>query len=291
MSFVYDLADTGYKTEVFYQSGSWIKPQGITMISITAIGAGGGGGGGTTNPVGSSRSGGGGGGSGGITRLIIPEMFITDSLIISVGTGGAGGVAGGGLGGSGLPTYVDQPVPGNGNIFTRVITASGGSGSNSVAPGAGATAAAVGDAIYSTIGIWMALAGDSGAGGSTTDGTSVTYASTGLPITGGGGGGGMLGGVTTPTNGGAITGAGFVSTNPGGVSGAQGNKGVQSLTPFYSTGGSGGGGGGNTPNSGGQGGEGNIGCGGGGGGGGTSPTGVGGVGGRGGDGLVIIQCW
>ena len=77
MSFQYNLADINYKTAVFYQSGSWIKPQGITMVSITAIGAGGGGGGGAT-----SGFGGGGGGSGGITRLTIPEMFITDSLII-----------------------------------------------------------------------------------------------------------------------------------------------------------------------------------------------------------------
>ena len=93
MSFVYDLADTSYKTQVFYQSGSWIKPQGITMISITAISAGGGGAGGATNSSANNRSGGGGGGGGCLTRLIIPEIFITDSLIINVGTGGAGGVS------------------------------------------------------------------------------------------------------------------------------------------------------------------------------------------------------
>ena len=291
MSFQYNLADTGYKTAVFYQSGSWIKPQGITMISITAIGAGGGGGGGETNVVTIARFGGGGGGSGAITRLIIPEMFISDSLIINVGKGGAGGASGGGTGGNGGNTFVDMPVPGNGDIYTRVITASGGTGTARNA-GAAGVVADVSQALYSTLGIWMAVAGQIGTAGVTTNATAVVYAgTTGVPVTGGAGGGGMAANATAATSGGEITGAGFVSTNPGGISGAAGNKGVYSLTPFYSTGGSGGGGGGTTPVSGGAGGHGNIGCGGGGGGGGTSPTGVGGIGGNGGDGLVIIQCW
>jgi hypothetical protein len=290
MSFQYNLADIGYKTAVFYQSGSWIKPQGITMISITAIGAGGGGAGGATNTSGNTRSGGGGGASGGITRLTIPEMFITDSLIIRVGTGGDGGAAGAGNGGNGGPTFVDMPVPGNGDIYTNVINASGGTGAVGATGGVGASTAAVGNSLYSNLGIWMALGGQGGGNGLTTTGTSVTYGATiGLPITSGAGGGGMAAASTTPSSGGAITGAGFVETNPGGLLGKGGTKGVYSLTPFYSLGGSGGGGGGG--GGGGNGGEGNIGSGGGGGGGGTSPTSVGGTGGKGGDGLVIIQCW
>ena len=293
MSFLYDLADINYKTSVFYASGSWIKPQGITMISITAIGAGGGGAAGTAAANTVARTGGGGGGSGAITRLMIPEMFITDSLIINVGTGGSGGLSSAGAGTNGGPTTVDMPVPGNGDIYTRVITASGGTGG-----GAGATAGAAGvvanvsEALYSTIGEWTAVAGQLAGAGTTATGTSITYAATvGVPITSGAGGGGMAANGLTATNGGAITGAGFVPTNPGGISGAAGNRGVYSLTPFYSLGGSGGGGGGNTPVSGGAGGHGNPGCGGGGGGGGTTPTGAGGTGGKGGDGLVIIQCW
>ena len=280
MSFQYNLADINYKTAVFYQSGSWIKPQGITMVSITAIGAGGGGGGGAT-----SGFGGGGGGSGGITKLTIPEMFITDSLIIRVGTGGAGGTTGGGTGGNGLPTFVDQPVPGNGDIYTSVINASGGTGAVGATGGVGATAAAVGNSLYSNLGIWMALGGQGGGIGNTFDGVSVIYGVTGLPITGGAGGGGVD--ETVPYFGGSITGAGFVPTNPGDVGGSGGNKGVFSLTPFYSTGGSGGRGmifGSSV------GGNGNIGSGGGGGGGAEFP-GTGGTGGQGGDGLVIIQCW
>lgn len=296
MSYVNNFANTDYKTAVFYENGSWIKPQGITMISITAIGAGGGGGGGVTNTSANARSGGGGGASGGITRLIIPEMFISDSLIINVGTGGAGGASNGGTGGNGGPTFVDMPVPGNTDIYTRVITASGGTGAVGATGGVAATAAAVGDALYSTLGIWFALGGQGGGNGTTTNGTSIVYGATvGLPFTSGAGGGGMAAASTTASNGGDITGvSGFVQTNPGGVgntSASGGTMGVYSLTPFYSLGGSGGGGGGNSPISGGNGGDGNIGCGGGGGGGGTSPTGAGGVGGKGGDGLVIIQCW
>ena len=285
MSFQYNLADINYKTAVFYQSGSWIKPQGITMVSITAIGAGGGGGGGAT-----SGFGGGGGGSGGITRLTIPEMFITDSLIIRVGTGGAEGATDGGTGGNGLPTFVDQPVPGNGDIYTRVITASGGTGAVGSTGGVAATAAAVGDSLYSTLGIWMALGGQGGGNGTNLAGTSVTYGVTGLPITGGAGGGGIE--EDTGDVGGSITGAGFVPTNPGGIGNTAtygGTKGVYSLTPFYSTGGNGGGGNIDpftSPN----GGNGNIGSGGGGGGGAFSPA-LRGTGGKGGDGLVIIQCW
>ena len=285
MSFQYNLADTGYKTSVFYQSGYWIKPQGITMISITAIGAGGGGAIGTTNTSGNTRSGGGGGGSGGITRLTIPEMFITDSLIINIGTGGAGGLSGPGNGERGGDTSVDQPVPGNGDIYTNVINASGGTGAVGATGGVGATAAAVGNSLYSNLGIWMALGGQGGGIGNTFDGVSVIYGVTGLPITGGAGGGGVD--ESVPYFGGSITGAGFVPTNPGDVGGSGGNKGVFSLTPFYSTGGSGGRGmifGSSV------GGNGNIGSGGGGGGGAEFP-GTGGTGGQGGDGLVIIQCW
>lgn len=297
MSFVYDLADTRYKTQVFYSSGNWVKPRGITMVSITAIGAGGGGAAGTAVTRVGARTGGGGGGSGSITRLIIPEMFISDSLVIVIGQGGTGGVSSGGAGVNGGATYVDMPVPGGGATtlpfpFTRIVTTSGGTAGTGAFPGAGGSAALVGDAIYSNLGIWVALAGQSGSDGTTANGNNVSYATLGVPLVGGAGGGGMIANGLTPTNGGDMTGvAQFVPTIIGGASGGNGNKGSLSITPFYTLGGSGGGGGGDTPASGGRGGDGAPGCGGGGGGGGTTPTGVGGTGGKGGDGLVIITCW
>jgi len=295
MSYVYNLANVDYKTSVFYQSGSWIKPQGITMISITAIGAGGGGGGGDTQAVTIAIFGGGGGGSGAMTRLIIPEMFISDSLNIVVGSGGVGGASGAGTGGNGGPTYVDMSFANRGDTFIRVLIVSGGTGAVKIHAGAAGVVAAVTQSLYSTLGVWTAIAGQIGTAGTTGTSTSVVYGGTvGVPVTGGAGGGGMNLNSTASSSSGAITGSGFVATNPGGVGNTvatNGNKGAYSITPFYSTGGSGGGGGGTTPVSGGTGGVGNIGSGGGGGGAGTTPTGAGGAGGRGGDGLVIIQCW
>jgi hypothetical protein len=292
MSFVYDKPGIDYKTQVFYSSTNWIIPQGVTTISITAIGAGGGGGGGTTAAVTAARSGGGGGGSGGITRLTIPTMFLTDSLVINIGTGGDGGVSSGGTGANGGNTFVDMVTKGNGDIYTRVIIASGGTGSVGSANGTGANIAVIGDALYSSMGVWVANGGVSGVVGNTADGAATIFGSTGIPLTGGAGGGGMAANITAPTGGGTVTGVStFIPSNPGGTSGGRGNLGNYSITPFYSLGGSGGGGGGTTPTSGGNGGDGAPGCGGGGGGGGTTPTGVGGTGGKGGNGIVIITCW
>jgi hypothetical protein len=296
MSFVYNNADIDYKTQVFYSSGNWIKPMGITMVSITAIGAGGGGGGGTTAAVTAARSGGGSGGSGAITILIIPEMFITDSLDIKIGIGGNGGVSSGGAGTNGGNTYVDMVTKGNGGLatvpggvgYTSLIVASGGTASPGTSNGTGGPIAVISDALYSSMGIWFAGSGAAGV----VAGASVTYGSTGIPLVGGAGGGGMAANITAASDGGTITGqAEFIPSNIGGLAGARGNNGIFNLKPFFSLGGSGGGGGGTTPNSGGNGGNGAPGCGGGGGGGGTTPTGVGGTGGRGGDGLVIINCW
>ena len=78
----YHLADNQYKdwvytgpigtstsSSIFY----WVKPRGITMVHITAIGAGGGGGSGNSS-VNTAASGGSGGGSGAVTRLTIPAI-------------------------------------------------------------------------------------------------------------------------------------------------------------------------------------------------------------------------
>ena len=276
MSYAYNLADNQYRSSIFYESGAWTKPQGITMVSITAIGAG-------------------GGGSGAITNLTIPEMFISDTLLVTIGTGGAGGASGSGTGVKGGDTYVDMSVPENNRIYTFVIVASGGTPASGATAGAGGVSANVQDALYSTLGVWTATAGQAGSGGNNASGTAVRYGATiGLPITAGAAGGGMVGGSTTPSNGGNIESIGFVPTNLGGTGNnvlSGGTNGTFSIKPFYSLGGSGGGGGGTTPISGGNGGNGGPGCGGGGGGAGTTPTGAGGTGGRGGDGLVIIECW
>ena len=60
----YNLPDNSYRTQIFYQSGFWTKPSGISMVYITLISAGGGGGGGQTSASGAAGTGGGGGASG-----------------------------------------------------------------------------------------------------------------------------------------------------------------------------------------------------------------------------------
>jgi hypothetical protein len=231
-------------------------------------------------------------------------MFITDSLVISLGIGGNGGVSSAGAGIRGGNTYVDMVTKGNGGLatvpggvgYTSLIVSSGGTAGNGLSPGVGGLASVIGDALYSSMGIWTTIAGFNGAAGTQTTGTQSFFGILGNPIMGGAGGGGMGTSSTTSSTGGQITGSltAQIPTITGGVGNTSltdGREGSFSITPFYSLGGSGGGGGGTTPVSGGNGGDGAPGCGGGGGGAGTTPTGVGGTGGRGGDGLVIIQCW
>ena len=39
---LFDIANTDYRTQIFYTSGTWRKPPGICMVFIGCIGAGGG---------------------------------------------------------------------------------------------------------------------------------------------------------------------------------------------------------------------------------------------------------
>lgn len=280
---------------------AWHRPRKATMIQIICIGAGGGGGGGQPRASAADGGGGGGGGTGGIASLTIPAWFIPEMIWVSVGFGGIGGNAGVNTSGSGtrslvLDRHYDDP---NFQGRTLVIssTGQGGGGSNATttsggAAGIGASVTVQNDAAYSNIGIWSAIAGQSGsAGGAHTgaNGAGVTWGASGVPGSGATGGAGSTG---TDFAGGAITGgpgapAGFVSPIAGGV--ANGGPGLDAIKklfpPFLWAGGTGGGSDDNA--TGGKGGDGGIGCGGGGGGAGVT----GGTGGKGGDGLIIISWW
>jgi hypothetical protein len=296
----YNLADNQYKNQVFTgpigsnTSSSifyWVKPRGITMIHITAIGAGGGGGAGFQGS--GSASGGSGGGSGAITRLTIPAIFLPDSLEITVAAGGSGGATGGGS--TAGNTFVDC-VRGSDVAATRVIQANGGVGGNigaagaaSVAGGGGAIGAQT-NAVYQALGTWVSIAGQAGAGGvNAAAGGSIVVTSSGLPITGGAAGGGKSAadGNFAGGNVGFAFGSATLPTISGGTGGATNNgaSGVFINLPFFSLGGAGGGS--NALGTAGNGGKGEIGCGGGGGGSGTTR----GSGGNGGPGMVIITCW
>jgi hypothetical protein len=296
---LFDLANTDYRTQIFYTSGTWRKPSGISMVFIGCYGAGGGGGGGFTRTVAQNGGGGGGGASGAIYNDILPASLVPDELYITVGVGGQGGAAQT-VGTSGGITYVEAYKDGGANfVFARAT--GGGGGGGSVSAGVGGSAgtnavSAVANQKLSTTGVFTSIAGQSGsAGGTTSGGIALTYGVATM-INGGAGGGGCNTSNVAGA-GGQITGVppSIPTISGGAIGGNEGNVGLQRITldVLVSMGGSGGGGNGTTASNsgnGGRGANGNIGSGGGGGGTGTS-TGVGGAGGNGGDGMVIIVCY
>jgi hypothetical protein len=290
---MYNLADTKYKTQIFTENGTWVKPEGCVMVMIQLAGAGGGGGGGSPNTT--TSTGGGGGGSGGFTRLTVPAIFLPNELYIIIGKGGPGGAssANGSQGGNSAIS-VSPRVNG---VESYIIIANGGSeGIRGPSGGAGGTAGGnAGIATFRMGFLGIAQAGimnEAGtAGGNTTEGTDYTVsASTGIFYSATGGGG--ISTLPDGFKGGDIIGVdGIIQTIPGGAGssvggGSRGINGFTSFAPLFSVGGTGGGGGGG--GGGGRGGDGGFATGGGGGGAGTSG---GGTGGNGGNGFAIITCW
>lgn len=300
---------------------TWTKPKGTSMVYMMCIGGGGGGGGGFSAATGNARGGGGGGGSGAITTLLLPAILIPDSLKISVGAGGQGGISSspalsGGPSyislGSSLTTGISNP-----NLILRALGGTnGGTGTSSQGGSGGAAGNVTTIAVHgpiSKLGFFpgngnalnAGFPGQSGtAGGAQTgaNGTAITAVFNVSPLSGGSGGAGVGTTANTGFAGGNISLQAVVSFDDGNftpsankitggsagnatIIGGNGNAGIKSLKPFLNTGGSGGGSASNQV--GGDGGIGGYGCGGGGGGGGTT----GGRGGNGGDGLVMIVSW
>lgn len=276
---------------------SWYKPKGTSMTMMLAVSGGGGGGGGTAGAALTLRAGGGGGACSGVSRFICPNFVLPDVMYVQVGQGGTGG-ASGANGTAGTNSFI---LSAKTAVLPNIILAS-----QVNAPGGGA-AAGTGGTVPSvavtqpihTLGNWASIVGIVGAaGGSGAVGVTVT-AWAAIPFSPGGGGAGtaaigttFAGGAQTATalfdygsQGYHVAGAGGIVA--GGVAGANGNAGRNSVTPFFNSGGSGGGS--SDAGAGGIGGKGGIGCGGGGGGAGV--TGQAGRGGNGGPGIVIIISW
>ncbi|CAB4143690.1 hypothetical protein UFOVP450_200 [uncultured Caudovirales phage] len=288
----------GSPTAAVSQVQRWVKPRGVQMTAIWAVGPGGGGGAGFSNvTAGTTRGGGAGGGCGANSSMLIPTMFLPDQLFITVGRGGNGGTLGSG-GGNGSATVISAGagLTGASTIPNVVLFANGGSGGNGGSGTAGGTAGPAGTVISDTnIGHWASvsqtkyIAGLPGGAG-TTNGAAGSVTINTISVTGGAGGGGAQGGsVGVPGN---IT---MITTLdlPDGILSTLNSTTLTGLTvggatlfkPFLSWGGTGGSG--SDATNGGPGGDASIGSGGGGGGGGA----VGGSGGRGGDGIVIIASW
>lgn len=167
----------------FRASGHFTVPPGVTKISVELYGAGGGGG----SEILSSTPflSGAGGGSGAYTRTVL-MVNPSDSLIISVGTGGTGGsssgtgaspggdttiargtvilASAGGGGGAGVSTTAGIPGTGGATDTNAAISHTGkpGGGSASIAAVTGGTPSAPGGPGYTPLGF---APGDIGAGG------------------------------------------------------------------------------------------------------------------------------
>jgi hypothetical protein len=286
---LYNLPDKSQKVQIFTTSGMWHKPRGISMVYIHIVGGGGGGNGGGTGALGTVRAGGGGGAGGNTSKLCLPAVLISDSLVIEIGPGGNGGSGGGGLGTAGGTTIINS-ARGTSANSSRVLVSTGGLASASAAvagnPSSVNTVFQASLAVLGVSNFFTSLAG--GSGGSAAVGSNCNWATVaGSAIsTSGGAGGGGASAANASFSGGTVVGTSVVLPTIGGAAGGfDGNGGIFSWSPLYHIGGSGGGGYGT--GTGGRGGNGAPGCGGGGGGAGVT----GGEGGRGGDGYAVIVCW
>lgn len=295
---------------------SWIKPRGVSMISMLLIGGGSGGGAGLTGATTTARGGGGGGACSGVAFHVFPAYVLPDLLFVFVGRGGPGGSASGFGGTSGVRSYV---LSGHGlttgftvpNIIANSLGSTGpsggGAGANSgnAAGGTAATTATKSQQgwsqCYSISTFTDGIAGATGGIATGAAGTAITADFNTLCLSPGAGGGGVNSSGTGFAGGSQSLQAAmdlpdatltpntdFIPAGAAGsgvLAGGAGGSGLSLIKPFLFTGGAGGGSADGQP--GGIGGRGGIGCGGGGGGGGTT----GGRGGDGGPGLVIITSW
>jgi hypothetical protein len=270
----------------------WNKPRGCMFIRILTIAGGGGGGrGGAANGAANSAGGGGGGASSGMSTLTIPAVFVPDRLYVSSGLGGAGGSAG--AGSAGISSIVSI-APANVNIYILCYAnagTGGGAGSNTSTTvgngGSGGGQAVITTANQGFQGHLNAIAGQNGAFGS-----SITYPTTGILLSGGAGGGTIntnvsssAGSVNAPASQSSVY---TLFQTLTAVSFSDGQAGVELYQPLMSCGGVGGA---SAITGGRRGGAGGFGSGGGGGGAATGTGASGGAGGNGGAGLVVIQTW
>ena len=272
------------------------KPRGASMLHIIAIGGGGGGGAGQISTGNTGAGGGGAGGGGAISTLIVPAIFLPDSLYVEVGWGGMGGIIGTGsaAGGTSQVSFLPQTV--SGNYLLLAPAGSGGAAGANIGGASGSSGFA--DTLSSSplagLGIFQFIAGyGSNAGGANT-GTSpaaIAYGSGSVFSMAGTSGGGCSS--TANAAGGSYGSLGAATFNyqinptPSVAPGGDGQNGcTTNFKPIWCFGGLGGAS--NTAGQAGNGGRGNgYGSSGGGGGAGATP----GIGGYGAPGLVIISSW
>lgn len=287
---------------------TWRKPRGIKWVYM--LGIGGGGSGGTGVNTGTTSGSGAGGGSGSQTVVMIPAMFVPDTLYIACGNGGAAQTTSGVAGLPGTPTYVaiepDTGMDLNKNLLwanpSNLTSTTVATTTVAGTAGTAASAATIGYMPLAGRGFYNQLAGQAGSNGAGTagNGSAQTLPTTGLMVTGGSGGGGTSGAstgggatISSPTG---VLGTDFFASIPvltGAVTSTPGQAGANFIARNFIMNYGGQGGGGATITAGGSagaGGDGAPGCGGGGSGGATTtnPTLRSGAGGPG---FVLIASW
>lgn len=151
------------------------------MVSMILIGSGGGGGSPTASGV--SLAGGGGGGSAGVSTLIIPAMFLPDTLYINLQGGGVPSTTSSTRG----SVYVSiHPTSAVSNELVIQSNNGGRAGSGATGSGGGS----VTGACIAGTGIYKGIAGNTGGtSAAATNGGNNTFTAGTLTFSGGGGGG------------------------------------------------------------------------------------------------------
>ncbi len=283
-------SDTGEEVMTILTSGTtWEVPVDWNSSdnSIFVIGGGGGGANGANGDGSNGGNSGGGGGGGAISILTNHSLTPSDTIDISIGSGG-------GIGSAGGDTWFES--------MGTLLAKGGSGGSGTTGGGGGASGSGVGDTLYSggAGGNGQSTGGNDGgsgggggggAGGASGDGVIGTAGSVGGASNGSNGG---TGGAGNNGSGGAGGSAGTGSVDEGGqaTAGDPGGDGSEWTSVGSGGGGGGGGGGGRDAGGGGAGGiGGEYGGGGGGGGGGGRGSGssiVAGAGALGLQGLIVL---
>lgn len=205
------------RTELFLSSGTFDVPAGVTFVFVDLLPGGGGGGGGSTTDT----APGGAGASAPLVGNVFHNVTPLDSLTVTVGGGGVGGVATGN-GGIGGTTSFDT-ISVTGGDFGNGSATGGTGGTASTAQGV-VSASDGGGGNSNGIGTIITSGGVKGA----TDGTFLGGGGGGatLRANGAAGGGGNQGGQgITGTSGGANTGVGGGGGGSGSTNGGNGGPG------------------------------------------------------------------
>lgn len=295
---------------------TWKKPRGCKMVFALAVGGGASGGVGINTAT--TSGGGAGGGSGAQMSVLLPAIFLPDTLFISCGSGGVppASITSGYLGAAGGQTLVtisqDSSVVSNDVLLQPLGGLAGAAAATATAGGtAGAAASQSGGTLLTQRGFLTDLGGSPGSGGTTTAGVGTSIGFPGANGSGygmvcGGAGGGAAG--ASSFNGSSVISYNVSTGNvlsqsifpsvigglaaSGATPAGRGQDGIIVKNYFMNYGGTGGGGASATAGGiAGAGGNGAPGCGGGGAGGSTTTANTLARPGAGGPGFVYIISW